>query len=250
MTLGYRGTRFAGWAVQNPRTTHGRPTVQTTLETALAEVVGHPVRVTAAGRTDAGVHAEGQVVSFDTTSSIPPAGLCRAVSTRLPEDIWVVEAHAAPPGFHARRSARRRWYRYAVWNAPSTPPAAWQGRCLVERDAARLDLPAMRRAAHALVGRLDAASFATQAPPGRSTRRTIFAADWLQSPDSPRLTFEICADAFVRGMVRSVVGSLLWVGQGHWTPDDFLAALTARDRRAGGPTAPAHGLTLHRVDYD
>jgi tRNA pseudouridine38-40 synthase len=245
MTVGYRGSRFAGWAVQSPRTTHGLSTVQATLEAALAEVVGHPVRATAAGRTDAGVHAEGQVVSFDTSSSIPPAGLARAL--RFPEDLWLVEAHAAPPGFHARRSAQRRWYRYHVWNARSTPPAAWQGRCLVHPD--RLGLPAMRRASRALVGCLDAASFATQPPAGRSTRRTIFAADWLQPPDSPVLTFEICADAFVRGMVRSLAGSLLWVGRGRWTPDDFLSALTARDRRAGGPTAPAHGLTLHRVDY-
>jgi tRNA pseudouridine38-40 synthase len=247
MTLGYRGGRFAGWAVQSPRTTHGRPTVQATLETALAEVVGEPVRVTAAGRTDAGVHAEGQVVSFDTSASIPPAGLARAVATRLPEDVWVVEAHAAPPGFHARRSAQRRWYRYHVWNAQAAPPLAWQGRGLVH--AGRLDLPAMRRAARHLVGRLDAASLATQPPPGRSTRRSVLAADWLQAPGSPLLTFEICADAFVRGMVRTLVGSLLWVGRGRWSPADFVAALNARDRRAAGPSAPPHGLSLHRVDY-
>jgi tRNA pseudouridine38-40 synthase len=249
MTLGYRGSGFAGWAVQSPRTTHGRPTVQSTLETALAEVLGQPVRVIAAGRTDAGVHAEGQVVSFETSSSIPAPGLCRAVSARLPSDVWLVEAHAAPPGFNARRHARRRWYRYALWNARSAPSLAWQGRCLVHAD--RLDLPAMRRAARRLVGRLDVASLATQHPPGRSTRRTILAADWLQPAglDAPLLTFEICADAFVRGMVRTLVGSLLWVGHGRWTPDDFSSALMARDRRAAGPTAPAHGLTLQGVDY-
>jgi tRNA pseudouridine38-40 synthase len=247
LTLGYRGARFAGWAVQSRRTTHGRPTVQTTLESALAEVVGHPVRVTAAGRTDAGVHAEGQVVSFDVSCSIPAAGLARALATRLPDDVWVVQAHAARPGFNARRSARRRWYRYAVWNARSAPPMAWQGRCLVHPN--RLDLAAMRRASRGLVGRLDAASFATQHPRGRSTRRTILAADWLQPPGSPLILFEICADAFLRGMVRALVGSLLWVGRGRWTPDDFLSAVAARNRRAGGPTAPAHGLTLHRIDY-
>ena len=245
MTLGYRGTRFAGWAVQSPRTTHGRPTVQATIESALRDVLGDQVRVTAAGRTDAGVHADAQVVSFETSSSIPPAGLARAV--HLPDDIWLVDAQAAPPGFHARRSAQRRWYRYHLWNARSTPPAAWQGRCLVHADP--LDLRAMRRASRSLVGRLDAASLATQAPPGRSTRRTIFAADWLQALDSPLLTFEICADAFLRGMVRTLVGSLLWVGGGHWSPTEFLSALAARDRRAGGPRAPAHGLTLYHVDY-
>ena len=246
MTLGYRGTRFAGWAVQSPRTTHGRPTVQATLQSALSGVLGHEVDVTAAGRTDAGVHAEGQVVSFQTSSTVPAAGLARA--TRLPEDVWVVDAHTPPPGFHARRSAQRRWYRYHVWTARSAPPAAWQGRCLVHAD--RLDLPAMRRASRSLIGRLNAASFATQPPPGRSTERTVLGADWLKPPDSPLLTFEVCADAFVRGMVRSLVGSLLWVGRGRWTVDDFFAAVAAADRRAGGPTAPPHGLTLYRVDYD
>ena len=245
MTLGYRGGRFAGWAVQSPRTTHGRPTVQATLQSALSEVLGHPVHVTAAGRTDAGVHAEGQVVSFQTSSSIPAAGLARAL--RLPDDVWLVEAHTAAPGFHARRSARRRWYRYHVWHARSAPPAAWQGRCLAHAD--RLDLPAMRRASRALIGRLDAASLATRPPRDQSTLRTIFAADWLNPPGNPLLTFEVCADAFLRGMVRSLVGSLLWVGRGHWTPDDFFSALASRDRRAGGPSAPAHGLTLHRIDY-
>jgi tRNA pseudouridine38-40 synthase len=245
LTLGYRGTRFAGWAVQSPRTTHGRPTVQATLQSALSEVLGHDVDVTAAGRTDAGVHADGQVVSFQTSSSIPVAGLARAI--RLPEDVWIVAAHAAPPGFHARRSAQRRWYRYHVWTARSAPPAEWQGRCLVHAD--RLDLPAMRRASRALIGRLNAASFATQLPPGRSTQRTMFAADWLKPPSSPLLTFEVCADAFVRGMMRSLVGSLLWVGRGRWTPDKFFAAVAAAHRGAGGPSAPPHGLTLHRVDY-
>jgi tRNA pseudouridine38-40 synthase len=247
LTLGYTGTRFAGFAVQHPRTTHGRPTVQATLESALRDIVGHPVRVTAAGRTDAGVHADGQVVSFDTASSIPAAGLARALNALLPEDVWCVEARTAHPGFSARRSARRRWYRYAIWNARSVPPAAWHGRCLVEPK--HLDLAAMRSTSRCLVGRLDAASFGTQHPRGKSTRRTVLAADWLHTPGQPLILFEVCADAFVRGMVRSLVGSLLWVGRGRWTADDFLGALGAADRRAGGPSAPAHGLTLHRVDY-
>src|ERR1051326_5822914 len=109
-TLGYRGTGFAGWGIQPHQ-----PTLQATVETALAAALGHPVRVTAAGRTDAGVHPEGQVISFDTSSTITPGGLQRVLDTSLPEDVWVQEVSSAPGDFDARRSARRRWYRYALW---------------------------------------------------------------------------------------------------------------------------------------
>lgn len=246
LTIGYRGTRYAGWAVQHPARTAGRSTLQATLESALAEVLGHAVRVTAAGRTDAGVHADAQVVSFDTTSPIPPAGLARALAPRLPDDMWVVGAAEAPAGFDARRSALRRWYRYTIWRS-CAPPAAWQGRCLVHPGG--LDLAAMRRAGQPLVGRQNFASLAVQPPPGRSTVRTVLAADWLEFGTSPRLVFEICADAFLKQMVRTIVGSLLWVGSAHWTADQFAAALAATDRRAAGPTAPAIGLSLYRIDY-
>ena len=241
LTLGYRGTRYAGWASQ----LHGRPTVQSTLERVLGEVLGQPTRVTAAGRTDAQVHAEGQVISFQTTASTHAEGLRRVLPSRLPDDIWVVDAAEAPLGFNARRAARRRWYRYAVW-PHGTPTAAWQGRCLAYPRP--LDLRAMRRAAEHLLGRRDVASMATRHV-SHSTTRTIYAADWIESQASPLLVFEICADAFLRQMVRTIVGSLLWVGEGRWAPEQVAAALQATDRRAAGPTAPAHGLTLQRIDY-
>src|SRR5690242_16200264 len=109
-TLGYRGTRFAGWGIQPHK-----PTVQATVESALASALGHAVRVTAAGRTDAGVHAEGQVISFETSSSITPRGLHSVLEAKLPVDVWVHDVAEAPGDFDARRSARRRWYRYALW---------------------------------------------------------------------------------------------------------------------------------------
>ena len=112
-----------------------------------------------------------------------------------------------------------------------------------------LDLPAMRRAARPLVGRLDAATLASRLPRDQAAERTILAADWLQPPRSPLLVFEVCADAFLRGMVRTLVGCLLWVGRGRWTPENLWSAITRHDRRAAGPAAPAHGLSLHRVDY-
>jgi len=247
LTLGYRGTRYAGWAVQSPSRTRGRPTLQATLETALGEAVGHPVRVTAAGRTDAGVHADAQVVSFDTSSTMKAAGLRRVLQRWLPDDLWIVYVAEAPSSFDARRSVLRRWYRYAIWRG-GVPPASWQGRCLVVDGGAPLDLAAMRRAATALLGRQNFAALATSRPPGQSTERTIFAADWLHISRS-LLLFEVCADAFLKQMVRTIVGSLLWIGTGRWTVERFTAAIASADRRAAGPNAPAVGLSLHRIEY-
>jgi tRNA pseudouridine38-40 synthase len=240
-TLGYRGAHYAGWGVQR-----SRPTVQAAVESTLVSALGHPVRVTAAGRTDAGVHADGQVVSFDTTSSITPDGLHHVLRRCLPEDIWVHDVSEAAQDFDARRSARRRWYRYALWRDACSPSAAWQGRCLLEPRP--LHLAAMREAGRALIGRHDFASLVTRPAVRASTERTVYAADWLEI--SPSLVlFEICADAYLKQMVRTIVGSLLWVGVGRWQPHEFAAALNATDRRAAGPNAPAIGLTLHRIDY-
>jgi tRNA pseudouridine38-40 synthase len=246
LTIGYRGTRYAGWATQSPRVTHGRPTVQATVEDALERALGHPVSTTAAGRTDAGVHADGQVVSFDTSASLPPDGLRLVLPRYLPDDLWVVDAADASHGFDARRSAKRRWYRYAVWRQHSVP-TEWQGRCLVE--TADLDVDAMRDASRSLLGRHDLRALATQPPPRQSTVRTVFAADWQRIAGTPLLVFEICADAFLKQMVRAIVGGLLLVGRGRLSPSDFAAGVASRDRRAAGPNAPAMGLTLTRIEY-
>jgi tRNA pseudouridine38-40 synthase len=245
LTLGYRGTRYAGWAVQSPSRTRGRPTVQGSVETALGRALGHPARVIAAGRTDAGVHADAQVVSFDTTSTITASGLRRVLPRWLPDDVWLVDVADASPGFDARRSVARRWYRYALWLRGS-PSSAWHGRCLEAPDP--LDVAAMRHAAKNLLGRHDFASFVTRPGASMSTTRTIFAADWLQV-SAALLVFEICADAFLTQMVRTIVGSLMWVGSGHWTTEQFNIAVSSADRRAAGPNAPAVGLSLHRIDY-
>jgi tRNA pseudouridine38-40 synthase len=245
LTLGYRGTRYAGWALQSPSRTRGRPTVQGTLEAALAHGLGHPVRVTGAGRTDAGVHAEMQVAGCDTSSTITTHGLGRVMERWLPDDVWIVDVADAPAGFDARRSVSRRWYRYAILR-DGRPPAAWHGRCLV--DDQPLDLAAMRRGARALIGRHDFAALAARPLGGQSTVRTVYAADWLLVSRS-LLLFEICADAYLKQMVRTIVGSLLWVGTGHWTAEQFAYALKTTDRRAAGPTAPAVGLSLARIEY-
>ena len=246
--IGYRGTRYAGWAIQPAAVTHGRPTLQATLQDALQDALGHPGALQCAGRTDAGVHADAQVVTFGTSSSIPPNGLLQVLPRRLPDDVWLLEAAEVEPSFDARRSALRRWYRYAIWQSASAPPAAWQGRCLIQRGP--LSVAAMRQAAQLLLGRHDFGAFATSpTPSSRSTVRTVYIADWLEVEPAALLLFEVCADAFLKQMVRTIVGSLLWVGSGHWSVDRFSSALASADRRQAGPTAPASGLSLHRIDY-
>jgi tRNA pseudouridine38-40 synthase len=190
------------------------------------------------------VHADAQVVSFSTTSTIPVHGLTSVLPRWLPDDIWAIGAADVEPTFDARRSAQRRWYRYAVWQG-DVAPTGWRGRALAYPEP--LDLGAMRQAAGALLGRHDFAALVTQPPAARSTIRTVFTADWLTRG---RLAlFEVCADAFLKHMVRGIVGSLLWVGRRHWTPDRFFSALATTDRRALGPNAPPLGLTLSRIDY-
>jgi tRNA pseudouridine38-40 synthase len=213
------------------------------LETALATALGHPVRTTVAGRTDAGVHAEAQVVSFATSSSLPTTRLALTLAPLLAADMWIVDAADAPTTFDARRSVRRRWYRYNVWRGDA-PAAAWQGRCLAHPRP--LDVASMRQAGQQLLGKHDFRGLASPLPNSR-TVRTIFAADWLEL--GQLLTFEICAGAFLTHMVRGIVGGLLLVGRGHWSVEHFSEALATTDRRDAGPNAPPIGLTLARIEY-
>ena len=243
MELAYEGTGFSGFVLQP-----GRRTVQAVLETALAAVLGHEVRVTPAGRTDAGVHARGQVVSFRTEARLPARAIARALAGRLPDDVIAGPSSEARPGFDARRSARRRHYRYSIWGG-ERPSLCWRRYSL--HLPTTLDVGAMQEAARALVGRHDFASFighAAQDAPGATSVRRVERAEWTQRDEL--LHFECSADAFARHMVRNMVGTLLRVGQGRWRVDDVERVLRARDRRTAGPTAPAHGLTLMKVDYD
>lgn len=249
LTLGYLGTAYAGWERQAAGFTAGRPTVQAVVEDALAGVLARPIRLRAAGRTDAGVHADAQVAAFQAETTIPARGILALLRQRLPADIWAVDLVEAPAGFDPRRSALRRWYRYALWRG-EVPPAEWRGRCLTWPDP--LDVAAMRAAARYLLGTASRGALAGRQGQDRPTagrlRRTIFVADWL-TPGGPLLLFEICGDAFVRQMVRTIVGSLLRVGSGQWTVAQFREALESDDRRAAGPTAPAIGLTLRTIEY-
>ena len=246
MTVAYDGAAFRGFAA-NP----GVRTVKGELAEAIATVVRQPVTLTGAGRTDAGVHAWGQVVSGDVPAEVDLDDLVRRLNKLLAPAIAVREATWATEDFDARFSARWRHYRYDVWNAP-TPNPLLAGRAWFVPQP--LVLWAMDAACDPLIGEQDFASFCRR-PRDTDDRvplvRTVLAASWRALEDcSGLLRFEIRANAFCHQMVRSIVGTLVDVGLGKATPGDVRGILLAGDREAAGQVAPPHGLTLWEVGYE
>ena len=239
VVLEYDGTNFAGWQQQ----AHGR-TVEAELKRALLEVSGQEHTVYAAGRTDAGAHAEGQVVSFQTDSRIAPRRMMAALNARLPEDVAVVSAEEVPDSFHARYSARWRRYRYRYLDRAARPALA-RRRCWHVRGP--LDVDAMSRAARALVGRHDWTSYCSASEPARDRVREMRSARVVRRGEFVEL--ELVAEGFLRGLVRSIAGALAEVGRGERPPEWVGKVLQARDRRQAPRTAPAGGLTLMEVIY-
>jgi len=237
-TVEYDGTDYCGFQWQDDR-----PTVQGELERALAAVTRETIRITAAGRTDAGVHARGQVIAFHTGWRHPLTDLERGLNALLAEDVAVRELALVEEGFHPRFSARSREYRYTVFNQPLRSPLA---RRFSYHWSHPLDVEAMNRAARALIGTHDFATFG-QPPQGENTVRRVMRA-WC-SREGPFVYLDIEANAFLRRMVRSIVGTLLQVGSGKLSPRDFAEILHAAERSLAGPTAPPHGLCLMRVNY-
>ena len=237
MLVAYDGTSFNGFA----RQPHGR-TVQGLLEEALSQFLRVAVRTTGAGRTDTGVHAAGQVVSFEAPDGTDPARVRDRMNRRLAPEISVRAAAAVPASFDARHSARKRVYAYMLYGGDAPDPFLDRFAVWIP-DA--LDLVAMRRATRALIGEHDFSSFCRRGE-GSMVRR-------LRSitirPDGERLVIRVIADSFCHQMVRSLVGFLLEVGRGKRSLDDAGAALQARERAAAGPVAPAKGLTLVEVGY-
>ena len=240
MTIAYDGTSFAGWQVQP-----GRPTIQGAIEATLGRMLGETTRLAGAGRTDAGVHALGQVASFSTGRAIPPDGLRRGLNARLPGAIRVVAAEVAPDGFHARTDARAKDYRYRLSRAevvlPFTAP-------FVAPVRGRLDVEAMREAALRLTGRHDFTSFCPADCAIEDRSRTIHVSEIAEAADE--VVYEVRGEGFLRHMVRTIVGTLVEVGRGRIRPAEIDAILAAKDRRRAGPCAPARGLVLVRVLYD
>lgn len=222
----------------------GASTVQGVLEQALQQVTGQATRIRYAGRTDAGVHASGQVIAAHVTWRHSLTDLERAWNAVLPKDVAVRELRlVVDPTFHPRYSALSRVYRYTVWNAPWRSPLHQR---YAHHEARPLDVAAMNRAASVLIGSHDFASFG-QPTQGEVTVRRVDSAQWRQ--DGPLLTFEIEANAFLRRMVRTVVATLLEVGVGRRTVADVAVVLAARERSKAAPPAPAWGLCLVAVTY-
>jgi tRNA pseudouridine38-40 synthase len=241
LTLSYDGTDFNGWQTQP-----AQRTVQETLEQAVAALTGEErVRVNTSGRTDAGVHAVGQVVNFYSTTQLAPDVLARALNAHLPADVVVRDAADVPQAFDANRDARRKLYRYVIHDG-AVPDPFLRRYCCQSRHP--LDAAAMRRAAAPLRGRHDFRSFETDWPNRMSSVRTIThlgvsrLGEWIW--------LDVEADGFLYNMVRSIAGTLMNVGRGYWPEEHVAEILRAQDRTQAGPTAPAQGLFLMRVTYE
>lgn len=240
LTLAYDGTLFAGWQVQRVLRT-----VQGELEAAWKQITGEDVRVTASGRTDAGVHAHGQVVGVATETALDEARLLRGLNAVLPNDVIVREIIPAPPGFHATHDALRKTYRYHIHHSRVRP--LFDRNFVWHVPAKVLDEAAMQRAGGLLVGRHDFASFETAGSERASTVRTIL--DLTVSRNGERVTIEVTGDGFLYNMVRSIAGTLAEVGRGVKPVEWVAEVLAARNRTHAGLTAPPQGLVLWQVEY-
>jgi len=248
LLLAYDGSGYAGWQRQKKCLT-----IQGVLEEAIATMTREEITLHGAGRTDAGVHAVGMVANFTTAADIPCPGFLKGLNSILPPDIRILKAEEAEPGFHARRSAQAKTYCYRICNSPVQLPT---DRLYSAHLPVPLDMDAIRSCITRLLGSHDFSSFEAagsrdpRTGTGRGAVRNILAAGIEQSAVPGSHEFLITGDGFLRHMVRNIIGTLLEVGRGKITARDFSAIISARDRNAAGPTAPAHGLFLKKVHYE
>jgi tRNA pseudouridine38-40 synthase len=240
LLLEYDGTRYHGWQRQR-----GDLSLQQVLEEALQRLTGAEVGLIASGRTDAGVHALGQVANFHTQSTLPLKAFHEGLNSMLPYDIAALKAEEAPPEFHARKSALSKTYEYRILNRPSRSPLHHHYGWWL---AHKLDLEALERAAALLPGRHDFSAFRASGSGNLNPVRQVLAARWQTHPGG-WLRFTVTATGFLRGMVRSLVGTMVEIGKGKAEPSLLAELLKSGERRLAGPTAPAQGLYLVEVSY-
>jgi len=238
LLIEYDGTNYHGWQIQP-----GDATVQQTVINAIRKITGEPVNLIGAGRTDAGVHAEGQVANFRTETRIETKRLPLAINSELPDDIVIKGANEVPPEFHAQFDAQGKTYRYQIWNSRIRPALNRHRHAWVK---APLDVGRMSDAALTFVGTHDFESFASECREKDSVRTV---SELELGGEGELITMRISADGFLYSMVRAIAGTLIDVGRGHLAVDEVPQMLAARDRRQGGPTAPACGLYLVEVQY-
>jgi len=239
LTLEYDGTAYVGWQVQP-----NGLAVQEVVEKALAEILGHEVRIHSSGRTDAGVHARGMVAHFQAKTSLPLKAFREGVNTFLPHDIAIKEVREMPTGFHARFAAKGKWYRYTICRgevrSPLAARSAWYQRV-------SLDLDLMRAAAECLVGEHDFRVFRSSSCVAKTTVREIFSIDI--STDNEFVFVDVRGSGFLKNMVRMIVGTLVDVGSGRRPVGDVVTLAAGTDEMVCGQTAPACGLCLQEVWY-
>jgi tRNA pseudouridine38-40 synthase len=240
LVLEYDGTNYAGFQWQA-----NSPTIQAEIEEAILKLTGERRRVLSASRTDVGVHARGQVVSFHTNSSLPLSSFVKGLNYYLPEDIAVKEAYRIKDSFSIRRDAVSREYHYAIINSPTRSPLRQRFAHQVKQ---RLNHKAMHRACQALIGEHDFASFISRLEPYvKSTIKNVYQAEVSREEDL--VTFRITANSFLPHQVRNTVGPLIKVGLGKMTAEEFQSLVEAKKIGLAGPTAPACGLCLMKISY-
>jgi tRNA pseudouridine38-40 synthase len=242
LTLAYDGTCFCGWQTQN----QGERTVQSTVESALAQLHNHDIKLYAAGRTDSGVHAIGQVAHFHSEHrTLTPELFTDAVNSHLPHDVRVLKSEQVPESFHARFSAQARLYRYYLYFSPVGLP---HYRKFCWRLRKNLNINTLNALARPLVGVHDFSSFSSTQDPSESKEREVFSSCFYTH--GPFIVYEICANAFLWRMVRTIVGTIITLSQKNRNQDAMHEILQAKDRISAGATAPARGLFLEGVRYD
>lgn len=239
LTISYDGTNYCGWQIQP-----NGITIEEVLNKALQKLTGEEILVIGASRTDSGVHALGNVAVFDTETTIPPEKIAMALNQRLPEDIVITKSEEVSPDFHPRYCDCSKTYEYHIINTRIPIPTKRLTNYFVSYN---LDLDKMRKAAEYLVGEHDFVSFCNVRTDVENTVRTIYGLNILQ--DGNEITIRITGNGFLYNMVRIIVGTLIRVGRGFYEPEKVKEILEAKDRKAAGVTAPAHGLMLVEIDY-